>query len=117
MQELGQLADEEAEVVTCGGEYHVDAVAFSPREMIAVHAVFGLQVAEHGFDGGAAPHLALDGSDGAADLAGDPDTELVRMVVPTIALVDVAAFHLDAGHALDIRDRGAEGVAVVWVAV
>jgi hypothetical protein len=64
----------------------------------------------------AALHLAFDGGGGAADLAGDPDPELVRVIVPAIALIDVAAFDLDAGHALDVGDRGAEGVAVVRIA-
>jgi hypothetical protein len=76
-------------------------------------------------DGGAALHLALDGGGSAADLAGNPDPELVRMVVPAIApgsspgqaLVDMTAFDLDAGHALDIHDRGIEGMAVERVSV
>jgi hypothetical protein len=42
--------------------------------------VFGLPVADHRFDGGAALHLAFDGGSSATNLAGDPDPELVRMV-------------------------------------
>lgn len=39
------------------------------------------------------------------------------MVVAAIAAVDMAALDLDAGHALDVGDGGAEGMAVERVAV
>jgi hypothetical protein len=44
--------------------------------MVAAHPVVVLEVADHGFDGRAAPHLAPDDLGDAADLAADPDLEL-----------------------------------------
>jgi hypothetical protein len=40
----------------------------------------------------------------------------VQVVVPAIALVDMATFDLDAGHALDIRNGGPEHMAVERIA-
>ena len=45
-QKLCQPAQEEAEVVTGGGEDGIDAVALTALEMVAVHAVFGLEMAD-----------------------------------------------------------------------
>jgi len=110
-------AQEQAEVVAGGGEDGVAAVAVAALEIVPVHAVLGLDVADDGLDGGAALHLAADGGGDAADLAGDPDPELVRMIVAAIALVDMDAAGLDAGKPLDAGDDRSEGMAVIWIAM
>src|SRR3546814_17335266 len=60
-QECFQPADEEAEVVAGGGEDGVGVVAVAALEIVALHAVLGLDVADDGLDGGAPFHLAADG--------------------------------------------------------
>jgi hypothetical protein len=49
----GEPAEEQGEVVAGGGEDGVDAVAFASFEIISVHAVLGLDMADDGLDGGA----------------------------------------------------------------
>src|SRR3989442_1234543 len=110
-------SDEQAEVVTSGGEHGVGAVAVAALEIVAAHAGLGFNMADHGFDGGASAHLAADRLGDAPHLAGDPDLELVRMVMAAITLVEVHAAHLDAGELLQIGDHTRERVAVEWVAV
>jgi hypothetical protein len=102
MQNLRQPAQEETEVVAGGGEHGIDTVTFGSFEIVAIHAVLGLEMADDRLDGGSALHLAPDGGGGAADLAGDPDPELVGMVVAAIALVDMDAAGFDAGEPLDL---------------
>jgi hypothetical protein len=116
-QKRGEPAQEQGEVEAGGGEDGVDAVALAALELIAVHAVLGLDVADNGLDSGAALHLAADGGGDAPHLATDPDLELVGMVVPAIALIDMDAARLDAGELLHIGDHWAKGVAVEWVAM
>ena len=84
-QEPLQPAQEETEVVSGGGEDGVDAVAVASLEIIAAEAVLGLEMADDRLDGGAAFHLAADRLGDTANLAADPDPELVRMVVAAIA--------------------------------
>jgi hypothetical protein len=66
------------------------------------HAVLGLEVADHRLDRGAPPHLAADRGGDAAHLAGDPHPELLCVVVPAIAFVDVDAAGLDPGQLLQL---------------
>jgi len=66
------------------------------------------------FDGGATVHLVADRLD---DLPGDPDHELVRMVVAAIALVAVDAVDRNTCKLFEIGDDGAESVTIIWVAV
>lgn len=47
-QKLCKPTQEQAEVVAGGGEDGIDAVAVTALEMIAVHAVLGLEVTDHG---------------------------------------------------------------------
>jgi hypothetical protein len=54
-----QPAQEEAEVVAGGGEHGVDAVAVASLEIIAVHAVLGLEVVDHWLDRGAPLLLSM----------------------------------------------------------
>ena len=70
-QKKPQPVEEEAEVVSGGGEDGVDGVALGTGEVVAVHAVAVLDVADDGLDGGAAAHLALDSGRHAALLAGE----------------------------------------------
>src|SRR5260221_8500380 len=86
-------AQEEAEVVAGGGEDGVDAVAVATLEMVAAHAVLGLEMTDDRLDRGSALHLAADGFGDVADLAADPNPELVRMIVAAIALMDAAGLH------------------------
>jgi hypothetical protein len=48
------------EVVADGGEHGVDGVAGAVSEMIAAHAVLGLEMSDHRLDGGTSPELAFD---------------------------------------------------------
>jgi hypothetical protein len=64
-----------------------------------------LDVADHRFDGGPPPHLLADRPSDPAHLAGDPDPELVRIVVAPIALVDMDPLDLDAGQQLHLGDH------------
>jgi hypothetical protein len=105
------------EVEAGGGEDRVDAVAFLALEVVAVHSMVGLEVADHRLDGGAALHLAFDCGGGPPDLAADKDAEAVGVVVAAIALVDVDASDLDAGVPLDVGDGAAQRMAVEGIAV
>src|SRR6185437_10130209 len=91
------------------------AIAKAALEIVAVHAVFGLDVADDGLDGRATLHLTTDGRGDAADLTGDPDPEPMRVVVTAIAFVDVDAARLHAGELLHAGNDGAEGVPVEGV--
>src|SRR5712671_3530929 len=97
-QEFCEPPQEQAEVVAGRGEDGVDAVACAAFEIVAVHAVLGLDVADDGLDSRATLHLAADGSRDAADLPRDPDPEPVRMVVAAVSFVDVDAASLHAGE-------------------
>lgn len=57
------------------GEDGIDAVAEAAFEIVAVHAVLGLDVADVGFDSCTMFHLAQDGSRDAADL---PEIQILR---------------------------------------
>src|SRR3546814_17033428 len=71
-QECFQPADEEAEVVAGGGEDGVGVVAVAALEIVALHAVLGLDVADDGLDGGAPFHLSADGLGDPAHLNSQP---------------------------------------------
>ena len=116
-QKLCQPAQEEAEVVAGGGEDGVGAIALGSLEIITPQAVLGLEMADDGLDGGAALHLAANGGGDPADLARDPDPELVRVIVAPVSLVDMNAPGLDAGELLEIGDNGTEGMAILRVSV
>src|SRR6201984_2667643 len=73
-------------------------------EIIPVHAVLGLDVADDGLDSRATLHLATDGSRNAADLPRDPDPEPMRVVVAAIPFVDVDTASLHAGGLLHLGD-------------
>lgn len=116
-QELCEPSQEQAEVIAGCGEDGVDAVAEAPLEIVAVHAVLGLDVADDGLDGRATLHLAADGSRDAADLTRDPDPEPMRVIVAAIPFVDMDAASLHASELLHVGDHGAERVPVEGIAM
>jgi hypothetical protein len=63
--------------------------------VILAHAVLGLQVADNRLDGGAALHLTADLGGHATRLAGNPDPELLFVILAAIALVDMDAAGLE----------------------
>ena len=77
---------------------------------------FGLHVADHGFDGGAASQLAFDGAEDAALLARDEDATWIVRIVAAISFVDVGALDLTAGELLRVLDDVPQRVTVVRVA-
>ena len=117
-QQKPEPADEAAEVVAGGGEDGVDGVAATEPEIVAAHAVLGLEMADDGLDGGPAAQFALDRGRHASLLAGDEDPELVigRRVVAAIALVGEDALDGVADQRLHVRDHGCQRVTVIRVA-
>ena len=51
-QQEPEPPEQEAEVVTCGGEDGIDSVALAVPEIIAAHAVLGLEMPDDRFDPG-----------------------------------------------------------------
>jgi hypothetical protein len=80
----------------------VDAVAVAALEVVAAHLVLGLDVADDGLDRGAATHLAADRGGDATHLGADPDAELLQVIVPAGAFVDMDAAGLDPGQRLQL---------------
>jgi hypothetical protein len=72
-------------LASSGGEKGVTASPI-PAEIVATRPMVGLEMAVHGFDGSSASHLAANDFCDAADMAANPDPELVGMVVAAIAL-------------------------------
>jgi hypothetical protein len=66
-------------------------------EIVAAHAVLGLEMADDGLDGGPAAQFALDLRRYPSLLAGDKDPELVTglCIVAAVALVCVSAPNMD----------------------
>lgn len=58
-QTLPEPVEQEREVLTGGGQNGIDGVALLPGEVVEVHMVFGLDMADDGISRGAATHLAL----------------------------------------------------------
>lgn len=92
------------EVEASGGEDGVDFVALEMVKVVAAQTVLGFDVADDGFDGGAAFHFAFNGFRDALGLARDPDFELVWIVVAFVAFVDMASVETDADCAGAILD-------------
>lgn len=87
-------------------------------EVVSRHAMLGLQMADHQFDGRAAAQLAFDGLGNAPFLARDRDLEamLGRRVVAAIAAVGDDALYRCADLLLHLGEDDDERVAVVLVA-
>jgi len=116
-QELCEPSQQQTEVIAGGGENSVDAVAEASLEIISVHAVLGLDVADDRLDSRATLHLATDGSCDAADLTRDPDPEPMRVVVTAISFVDVDTASLHPGELLHVGDYGTERVPIEGIAM
>ena len=91
----------------------VDAVAVTAFQIIAAHAVLGLQMSDDRLDRRSPLHLTFESGCGPAHLARDPDLEAVRVIVPAVALVDIGASDLNLGHGGDIGHCGRQRVAVI----
>jgi len=74
-------------------------------------------MADNRLDGGAALDLTTDLGGHAACLAGNPDPELLFVIVAAIALVDMDATGLDPGQLLQLGDDRPQRVAVKRVAI
>jgi hypothetical protein len=59
--------------VSDDGEDRVGGITGMTLEIAAAEMALGLHVADHGFDGRAAPQFALDGAEDASLLSGDED--------------------------------------------
>ena len=58
-QEL-QPSKQEMEVISGGGQHGVNGIAGTVCKIIAAHAVLGLEMTDHWFDGGTPPQLTFD---------------------------------------------------------
>ena len=76
-----------------------------------------LDVADDGFNGGAAAHLAFDGGRHAAFLAGGEDLEPVgeRGIVTAVAGIGKNAGDAVSDGPLHVRDDGCQGMPVIGV--
>ena len=85
-------AREASEVVSGGGKDGVVGVAGGMREVVAAHAMLGLEMADARLDGGAAAQVAFDRCGDAPFLAGDVDLEPVldRGVVAVATMLRIA---------------------------
>jgi hypothetical protein len=110
-------AQEQAEVVAGSGEHSIDAVTVASFEVIAIHPMLGLHVANDRLDRSAATHLAADRGGDAAHLAADPDAELLGVVMAAIAFVDMDAAGLDPGQRFQLGNDRPQGVPVKGIAV
>jgi len=99
--------------VADGGENGVGCIAGSSLEITAAEMALGLHMADHGFDGGAASQLALDGTEYAALLARDEDMVRVRRIMAAVSLVDIGALNLAPGEPLGVLDGRAQRVPVI----
>jgi hypothetical protein len=75
--------------VADGGEDDVGGIASAALEIAAAEVSFGLQVADHGLDGGSASQLAFDHSEDAALLARDEDAAWILRVMAPVSLIDI----------------------------
>src|SRR5262249_8205984 len=100
-----------------GGQHRTDAIAVAPFEIIAAHTVLGLDVANDRLNSGAPFHLAADRRGDAARLAGDPDPELLLVIVAAIALVDMDAAGLDPGQRFQFGYDRSQRMTVERIAV
>jgi hypothetical protein len=103
--------------VADGAQDGVDGVACGAEEAVSFEQAVGLHVAEHGFDGVPAAHLAADGGGGDAAGVGDDDLEPVPLEpVAAVAAVDIGAPDRAAGEPGDLVELPGEAVAVIGAA-
>ena len=107
--------EDEAEVVSGGGQDGVDGITLDVGEVIAVHSVARLDVADDRFDSGAALHLAFDGWCDMAFLTCGEDLELVleASIVALVSGICQNALESCTGELLDVGQDGLKRVAVI----
>ncbi len=80
----------------------VGGVTGGSIEISAPEVTLCFHMADHGLDGGAAPQLALDGTEHVAILVGDEYAVWVWRIVASVSLVDIGALDLAPGEPLGI---------------
>src|SRR5688572_10928609 len=117
-QQRPEPSDEAAEVVAGGGEDGVGGVALAEPEIVAAHAVLGLEMADDRLYGRPAAQFALDPGRYPSLLAGEEDPELVigRGIVAAVSLVGEEARNDVADQRLHVRDHGGQRVTVIGIA-
>ena len=100
-----------------GGEDCVDAVALGSSQVIALHTMLILDVADKRLDGGAASHLAFDGGCHSALLACRVDFEFMGgwRIVATVSGIGEKAIDGVANGLLRVRNDLCQRMAVIWV--
>jgi hypothetical protein len=95
--------EDEAEIVSGGCQDGVGGVAVAVSEVVPVHSVLVLDMADDWLDGGASFHLAFDLRGDSALLASGEDMEPVggRGVVALVAGVGQDALDAGAGQGFD----------------
>lgn len=115
-----ESTDEAADVdVAGGGKDGIGGITAPEPKIVAAHAVFGLEMADDGLDGGPAAQFALDLRRDPSLLVGDKDPELVigRCIVAAIALVGEDARDGAADdQRIHVPDHGLQGVAIIRIA-
>ena len=76
---------------------------------------FGLQVADHGLDGGAASEFAFNDPEDAAFLARDEDAARICAAAAAVPLVDISALDRASGECLGFLDNVPQRVTVVRI--
>jgi len=99
-----QPAQKEGEVVAVGGEYGIAAVAVALLEIIAAHAVLGLDMADDRLDRGAPPHLTADRGGDATGLARDPHPELLLVIGTRPVMLSITHNSGKRGAELDVGE-------------
>ena len=87
-------------------------------EIVAVHSVVFLEMADDRLDGGAAFHLSFDGQRHATFLPGRVDFELVlgRRIVAAVSGIGVEPLDGIADELFDRRDHLSQRMAVIGIA-
>ena len=106
-QQNPEPTDEASEVVAGGCEDGVGGVAAPEPEIVAAHAVLGLEMADDGLHGGPAAQFALDLRRHPSLLTGEKDPELVigRRIVAAIARVGEDALNGVADERFGVSRR------------
>ncbi len=87
-------------------------------EIVAAHSVLILEMADDGFDGGAASHLSFDLRGHPSFLPGCIDFELVlgRRIVAAVSGIGVEPFDCIADELLDRWDHLSQRVTIIGIA-
>ena len=117
-QKKPQPGEEETEVVAGGGEDGVDRIALGSSQVIALHAVLILDVADERFDRGAAFHLAFDGGRHSAFLACRVDFEGMGgwRIAAAVSGIGEKTINIIADDLLHVRNDLCQRVAIIRIA-